>query len=57
MSTHIWVDISMDFVVGPPRAGNKLVVMDQTFKLHGTPTSIVDQIMIPLKHEKNAKYI
>jgi hypothetical protein len=66
----MWTDISVDFIVGLPKAGNKSVVMvvvdrlskyahfcalphpftlalvaqvflDQIFKLHGMPTSIV----------------
>lgn len=63
--TQICTDISMDFIVGLPKAGNKLVIMvvvdhlfcalahpfspsliaqvfmNQIFKLHGMPTSIV----------------
>lgn len=68
--TTIWKNISMDFIVGLPKEGNKLVIMvvlnrlskyahffsleqtftlahvsqvfiDQIFKLHGMPTSIV----------------
>jgi hypothetical protein len=66
----IWKDISMDFIIGLPKLGNKLVIMvvvdllskyahfcalqhpfttstvaqifmDQVFKLHGMPHSIV----------------
>ena len=68
--TSIWIDISMDFIMGFPKARNKSVIMvvvdwlskyahfcallhqftsamvaqlfiDQIFKLHGMPTSIV----------------
>ena len=68
--TQIWTDISMDFIVALPKAGNKSVIMvvvdrlsrychfcalshpftpysidqvfmDQIFKLHGMPNSIV----------------
>jgi hypothetical protein len=68
--TLIWTDISMDFIVGLPKVGNKSVIMvvvdhlskyahffslphpftttliaqvflDEIFKLHGMPTSIV----------------
>ena len=73
----IWIDISMDFIVGLPKAGNKSVIMvvvnhlskhahfcslthpftpimvpqvfiDQIFKLHGMPTSIVSDCDPPL---------
>jgi len=70
ISTSIWTEVSMDFITGLPKSGNKSVIMvvvdrlskyahfcalphpftptlvaqtfmDQIFKLHGMPTSIV----------------
>ncbi|CAL9012963.1 unnamed protein product [Prunus brigantina] len=37
----VWIDISMDFIVGLPPCQGKSLFVDNVFKLHGMPSSIV----------------